>query len=132
MAEAYFNSLQTKHTCSSSGIRAHLNLDGPITWLAMRIIRDKELVPYMSMSWEQTTSEHLEKADMVIFMQQLHYNACIEDYGFSDQKYEIWDVEDVDHTNTRSEEEDIKFIRISEDTFAKIKEKTDTLVEQFI
>jgi protein-tyrosine-phosphatase len=124
LAEAYLNSKKIPALeVSSSGIQAKRNLNGPIAWYAMRIIKYNDLVNFMSDFWRQTTGEMIRKSDTVIFMEKMHYDFC-RNFLAPGQKYEIWDIEDVDNIKIEKESDNIKQ---SEEIFAKIKESVDSL-----
>jgi protein-tyrosine-phosphatase len=124
LAEAYLNSKKIPSLeVSSSGIQAKRNLNGPIAWYAMRIIKYNGLVSFMSNFWQQTTGEMIRESHTVIFMKKMHYDFC-RDFITPGQKYEIWDIEDVDNIEIEKESGNIKQ---SEKIFAKIKEGADSL-----
>jgi protein-tyrosine-phosphatase len=125
LAEAYLNSKKIASLdISSSGIEAERNLDGSITWYAMRIIKYNGLVSFMSDFWQQTTKELIEGNDLVIFMEKNHYDFC-KSFLTPDQKYEIWNIEDIDDPVI---EKEIESIKKSEEIFDKIKEEVDLLI----
>jgi protein-tyrosine-phosphatase len=94
LAEAYFNSKATPGwRATSSGIKAHRNLNGPITWYAARIIQREGLVPFMAPTWQQTSSDVLSAADYIVFMTEEHRAHCHERYELGDKRSA--DVDDV-------------------------------------
>lgn len=135
MAEAYLKSfhLPDMHV-SSSGISASHNSNGPISWYAMRIMFNERLHTLVKPYWNQTTPELLSKADLVIFMMPIHHQFSKENFGFSGDNYEIWDIEDVDDMGEVPGEgidRELQIIRITEKTYSRIKEKVDNLVNQY-
>lgn len=135
LAEAYLNS---KHIpslrTSSSGVSASVNSDGPVTWYAANVLRKKNLVPFMSTTWQDTTKELLDDADYVVFMTDSHLQKSIDEIGWIPQKYAVWNVIDThDHglsPVTKNHEEDIKVITMAENTYDLICEKADLLLEE--
>lgn len=97
LSESYFNSKKPKNLkCFSSGIIAGVDLIGPICWLAQRIIEENRLSSYMSFSFQKTSKDLLQKADFTIFMEQYMYEFCKTEFGFNSEKYEIWNILDLD------------------------------------
>lgn len=133
LAETYLNSKKLKGIKAiSSGVQATDNENGPITWLAARIIKNNNLIPYMSNYWTQTTKELLDKTDLIIFLKQEYLDLCKRNLGFNSSNYEIWDILDIVNyglTDTdQSKIQEQQKIDLSEKTFAKIKEKIDDLI----
>lgn len=127
MAEAYLNSkMVSSLVVSSSGIEATKNLNGPISWYAARVIKDNELIGFMANFWTQTTREIIQQNDLIIFMEEEHHLFCKE-FLIPDQKYEIWNVPDVNGADDPGLERDIENIKESERIFELIKQKVDLL-----
>jgi len=132
LAEAYFNARATPGwRATSSGILAHRNLNGPITWYAARIIQREGLVPFMSHTWQQTDTDVLRAADHVVFMTEEHRAYCHEHYELGEKGAGVWSVQDVDDVvmpegANRSEREAI-IMRETERTYEKIVELVDQL-----
>lgn len=136
LAEAYLNSKQFPTLKSiSSGIRASENGNGPISWYAQRIIENENLVPFESLSRQQTTKKLFERADFTIFMQQELYDYCREKLGFTQKNYEIWDIKDIDEFIYSSmgmrPTTEMETIKASEEMFETIKGKIDMLINRF-
>jgi protein-tyrosine-phosphatase len=133
LAEAYLNSKKIAGVeVVSSGIMADRNfVNGPIAWIAERIIENNDWVEFMSLSKKKTTPEMIAKSDLLIFMEPLHFEYCQQYMDLGRQKYEIWDIQDIDKLIPdyfdRSFEKDIEEMKISEATFEKIKQKIDAL-----
>lgn len=124
MAEAYFNSLNLSGVTSiSSGIYADSHDSGPISWYSMKIIYDKYLVKGMSRDHKTTTIGLLKKSDFVVFMEDMHFNHCKDVLGYVPEFYQIWNISDLFPESMGSGD----IIKISEDTFSKIKQKTNEL-----
>lgn len=129
LCEVYFNSKKPKNlTCFSSGIVAGDNLLGPICWLAQRLIEKNKLFYFMSFTFQKTSKELLANGDYTIFMERNIYEFCRENLGFNSREYEIWDIRDLDkfpNLNT-----DLERMKKTEETFERIKEKVDNLLQK--
>lgn len=127
MATAYLNSKMIDGLeVTSSGVGATKDKNGPIVWLAQRIIENNKLVPFETTSWTQTTKEILSRQDLIVFMQKWHYDQCVQRFGFKGKNYEIWDVEDIE---TGNEPDSVK-IPHSEAIFRKITDAIDNLISR--
>lgn len=130
LAESY---LKSKNIPSinvvSSGVEAQLNESGPITWYAQRIIQKNKLQLFEKPMWQQTTKELLETSDLNIFMHKDIYDFSVENLGFNKDKFEVWDIPDsIDiQSDWISANEEGK-IKITEETFEKIKRQVEDLV----
>lgn len=130
LAEAYLSSKKLSGVIvSSSGIEANDNIFGPICWEAQRLLEVTGLVPFMSNHWTQTTTATL-KADLVVFMEQAHFEFASKNCDFSSSNFVIWDVPDLDELKTHEMAETIEKVTISEQTFKLIRQKVDALVKQ--
>jgi len=127
MAEAYLNSLKIPSLKAiSSGIYASEHESGPISWYSLRIIYNNWLVDGMSRDHKTTTVQMLKGSDFVVFMEQMHFDHCRDVLGYTPEFYQIWQIPDLLPFNMT----DDTIIKISEDTFTKIKINIDTLVKQ--
>src|SRR5579884_1222753 len=99
LAEAYLRSQQLPGVIvSSSGIEAasHAHtVNGPIAWVAQRIIQRNGLVPFMSFLPIQTTPELLNSADLVIFMEEAHEIYAREQFGYTGERFQVWHIPDI-------------------------------------
>ncbi len=135
LAEAYLRSKSVRDLeVSSSGIKAHENRNGPITWYAARLVKRNDLVAHMSHQWTRTTLKLLKETDIVIFMDKTHHHHSKTDLGFTGKRYEIWNIPDLENlgfdTETGSDiEEDVKRIVATEKIFSQIKRKVDSLIK---
>lgn len=124
MAAAYCNSLQLPGImATSSGTNAETDTT-LIEWYAQRILEKYGLASHAASHWRQTTSENIEASDIIIFFEPRHYEFA---KGFLDpqrQRYEIWNISDVDTKN------DLKLIEESENCFQQIKSRVDALAQQ--
>lgn len=135
LAGTYLNSKQIPNLkATSSGIEASENLNGMITWEAQRIIKNNELINFESHIWHKTTKEILDKADLIVFMQQMHYDYCKKELGYKKENFKIFNVKDFEDYGFTdkyvSMEDDIGKMELSEKTFEEIKEKVDKLLRE--
>lgn len=137
LAEAYLNSKKISHIRAiSSGIEEgiHRKINGPITWLAERILQNNSLVPFMSLDSKQTSKLLLDKSNLVIFFNEKYAEFCKESYSFKNSSYEVWNILDVDDfgltSDKQSREDEAKKIDISEKTFKEIKKRIDGLIKR--
>ena len=135
IGEAYFNSKAPEGMkATSSGIAAIENrlTFGPIVWYAMRIIFNNDLVPFMSFAQQQTTREVLEQADIVVFMQDIHYFYARDILQTEPKKSLVWNIGDVhgqDFSEMSQEDREKTIIETTEKTFSHIKNQVDRLLE---
>src|SRR4030067_3109479 len=132
LAETYLNSKQIPGLkVASSGIEANQNISGIINWEAQRIIQNNKLADFESHLWKETTKELLDEADLVVFMQRVHYDFCKNKLGFTKNNFKIFDVKDLGDYGFGDDyvslENDIERIKLSEKTFEEIKEKVDNM-----
>lgn len=135
LAEAYLRSKKLPNVVvSSSGIQAKKFFyeNGPISWYAARLIKRHNLIPHTKRDSTQTTPDHLNRADVVIFMTDKHYRFAKSKFNYQKDSFEIWNIGDIDDADFFGTERDSDEMRIthSEKTFAAIKEKVDNLVKR--
>ena len=133
LAEAYLRSKNLPDVeVSSSGIRAILNTDGPISWLTARLAKHNNLLPHLKIQWAQTTPEMLDNSDLIIFMTDKQYTHAKNSFNFKKTTYEIWNIMDLSEAgfteDLAGETNDLKRIEHSEKTMQQIKNKVDALV----
>lgn len=133
MAEAYLNSLKVRGLrATSSGIKASEDQNGPISWVAARIIKKNNLIPFMSRDWQQTSKELLETSQLVIFFGEDYKDFCSINFTPALKSHEVWEIGDIDlvllNAAKKNKTFDDELIKQSEETFEKIKEKVDALV----
>jgi len=126
LAEAYLNSKNIPNIqVSSSGIEAGESSDESITTYAAEILQANKLTSFMSPSWQKTTKEHLENADLVIFMTQYHYDYCVQQFSFVFKYFQIWNVVDM---TPEIQARGLDFtMETATNTFNLIKSKVDQL-----
>jgi len=138
LAETYLKSklIGKKIKVSSSGIattKYRLN-NGPICWYAMRLIKRKNLVPYMSWKENQTTKEILHDVDLLICMDQTHLDYCQKNLGYTNKSFEVWNIPDLNNmkdfipSDISGIKTDINHIQLTEKTFNLIVKKVDLLL----
>ncbi len=133
LAEAHLRSKNVPDVeVSSSGIKAHENKNGPITWYAARLIKHFSLVPHMSFAWTKTSPSHLKNVDIVIFMDKAHHHHSQAELGFRGKRFKVWDIPDLEDLGFDREtggniHEDAKRMKATEQIFDQIKRKVDTL-----
>ena len=130
LAECYARYLLKNHpqfTVTSSGIDAAKAENGPISWVALRIIFNEKLLSYLSSTWSQTTPEILHQQDLIIFLQPYHFEQSRLRFDYHASNYETWDIADT--TPQMSDDEKIVF---SEKQFQEIKIKVNQLVNRLI
>lgn len=127
LAETYLNSKElTDIEVISSGIKAVENGNRPISWLTQRLFEVYDLVRFEKPNWTQTTKELLDSADKTIFFSEKYYKYCVEELSFKSNNFEIWEIEDLDG----SIKEHIEKIKKTGETFEKIRQKVDDLIER--
>jgi protein-tyrosine-phosphatase len=110
---------------TSSGIEAQGDLNGIISWYAQRTIEKNHLTQFEPAMWTQTTKEILDGQDLIIFMEKLHHNYCVEHFGYSGNNFEIWNIQDL---NGLRDETDLDKISRSEEVYGKITKNIDELI----
>lgn len=135
LAEAYLRSKKLPDVeVSSSGVEAnkHYIENGPISWYAARLIKRHNLIPHTKSMSTQTTPQHLDVADIVVFMTDKQYQHAKSKFKFKKDTFEIWNIPDIDDADFFGTERDSDMMRIqhSEKTFVQIKEKVDNLAKR--
>jgi protein-tyrosine-phosphatase len=133
LAEATFNSRAPSGlSATSSGIKAHLNENGAISWYAARVLADRQLLLYTAASWTQTDAEALRSADYVVFLTEEHHAYCCEHFAFDGRPHSVWNVPDVDVLSVpaaaSAEERAAILLRAAEGTFEQIAGLVDRLL----
>lgn len=135
LAEAYLSSQKKLGlTATSSGIRAQLNYDGPVHWLAALLLRRHRLVPFMSDNWRQTSKFLLREADLVIFLARDYEEFCRENFALDWGKtsYRVWEIADlrIEHSEAIDEVDYNQVVEEGERVWSKIKSKVDELLRE--
>ncbi|HZU77238.1 MAG TPA: hypothetical protein VFA70_10775 [Dehalococcoidia bacterium] len=134
LAEALLNARELPGVrATSSGIRASENLNGPVSWQALRLLKNHGLIPHMSPHWTQTSAAVLAAADLVVFMEPACRQYCAEQYGFAGD-CEVWDVPDAGYPfwDGRFDEleGDARSFAINEETFAMLRALVEDLARR--
>lgn len=114
---------------SSSGCKAKNNWNGPVTWIALRLIKNNKLLPFLKLGWIQTSQEIINSVDFIVFMHSNVEELCKTKFKIGNE-YVVWDISDID-LPMGTLEEDYEGMLKSEDIFDKIKSNVDALFEQF-
>ncbi len=139
LAEAYFNSKKLPDIRAiSSGVEEEIHRygNGPVSWLAMRLLQYNSLIPFMSFMSQQTNKELLKKSDFFIFFDEKYLDYCEEKLGFNSSQYEAWKILDIDDygltEKNQSRKDDLRKLDISGKTFVEIKKKIDALIPTLV
>jgi protein-tyrosine-phosphatase len=136
LAETYLKSLNIPNvTASSSGIEAdkHRNENGPISWYALRLIAKYKIMEYISLISVQTKENHIIDNDYIILMHPDNYQQYKQIFNQDPENFEIWDIPDLHHlgiTKITNSEEETKAVKLTEETFEKIKKRVDKLAKK--
>lgn len=128
LAEAYLKSKQIPNIIvTSSGTEAekHALHIGPISWEAMRLLKQNHLIPFMKLASEKTTPDALKQADILIFFEEEHKIFAETMVPLQNKMYHIWEIPDIVGTDIAGN--DMQRIQASEKTFAMIQQKVDEL-----
>ena len=107
---------------SSSGIKAGLNGDAPISPYAANILAKYSLDSYGAAHWQRTTAALLQASDVLVFMESEHYRFCERWIEPSRHRIEVWEIEDVGSVDT------CEITNKVEHAFALIRQRTDMLL----
>ncbi|MCA9382458.1 hypothetical protein KC660_03570 [Candidatus Dojkabacteria bacterium] len=133
IAETHLNSLKLPNTnASSSGINADKNINGPITWPALWLIKTYNLINFVAPSWKQTNAELLNNADFVIFMEDSVFNACKQKCGFRKNRFQVWNIPDLDMSIEDFEGDEYLFALYSMNFTEKIYKKIVSQTKQLL
>jgi protein-tyrosine-phosphatase len=96
IAEAYLKSKNLKGLgVSSSGILADRNLNGPVCTYTVTVLKNHDLLKYMSNTWCLTKKSDLENQDLVVFMKKDISDFCLSELGVNIADHETWEVNDI-------------------------------------
>src|SRR5689334_8962489 len=137
LAECYLKSKQLPELIvSSSGTEAekHYPINGPISWIAMRLIKRHRLIPFLKHMPETTTQEMLTQADLIIFLAHGHYEYAKEHLSYAKTNYQIWHVPDLGEFSDAESllQGEKRMHEMSEKTFEEIQQKVDLLMKLLI
>ena len=134
LAEAYLRSKQIPGlTVTSSGTEAdeHQRSISPISWEALRLLKNHRLVVFTKLLPEKTTEMVLSRATVVIFFGEEIYAAVRARFAHLTMNHQIWDIPDIALPDYRpSVADDTRCVELSEETFTRIRQHVDALVEK--
>jgi protein-tyrosine-phosphatase len=123
LAEAYCNSRRVPGIHAfSSGIRAGLNGDVPISSYAADLLTQYGLDEYAAARWQRTSAELVRASDVLVFMESEHLRFCEEWIDGMSQRIEVWGIEDVGPVDAT------EISNKAERTFEIIRQRIDTLL----
>jgi protein-tyrosine-phosphatase len=133
LAEACLNAKQLPGvSATSSGIRASLDENGPITWFAEDILDRRGLLQFTASTWTQTDAESLAAADHIVFMMEEHRSFCEQNFLVDGRQLSVWGVPDLDIVQIPAtagpDERDALLLLAAEHTFERISALVDALV----
>jgi protein-tyrosine-phosphatase len=123
LAEAYCNSRDVPGIqVFSSGIRAGLEEDVPISPYAADVLTRYGLSRYAAAGWQRTSAELVRASDVLVFMESEHHRFCEKWIEAMRQRIEVWEIEDVGPIDA------VEIPNKVERTFGKIRQRIDTLL----
>ena len=123
LAEAYCNSRGVPGIrVFSSGIRAGLEEDVPISPYAADVLTRYGLDRYAAAHWQRTSAELVRASDVLVFMESEHHRVCEKWIEATRQRIEVWEIEDVGPIDPA------KIPSKVERTFGMIRQRIDTLL----
>ena len=123
LAEAYCNSRGVPGIdVFSSGIRAGLEGDAPISPYAADVLNRYGLKRYAAARWQRTSAELVRASDVLVFMEPEHHQFCERWIEAVRQRIEVWEIEDVGPIDAAAIPNKV------EHTFAIIRQRIDTLL----
>ena len=129
IAEAYLKSKNVPNLIiSSSGIKAEENINGPVCDYTVSILEKNNLLSFLSKKWTQASKEGIEKQDLVIFLDNTHYEFCCNYLHCNISNYEIWYIKDMPEEIRKIPRDENKVRVFAENNFKEIKEKIDLLL----
>jgi protein-tyrosine-phosphatase len=123
LAEAYCNSRGVPGIDTfSSGIRAGLEQDVPISPYAADVLARHGLNRYAATRWQRTSAELVRASDVLVFMESEHRRFCEKWIEAMRQRIEVWEIEDVGPVDP------VEIPNKVERTFGIIRKRIDTLL----
>ncbi len=123
LAEAYCNSRGVSGIrVFSSGTRAGLEEDVPISPYAADVLARYGLDRYAAAHWQRTSADLVRASDVLVFMESEHHQFCENWIDAMRQRIEVWEIEDVGPIDAA------KIPNKVERTFAIIRQRIDTLL----
>ena len=123
LAEAYCNSRGVPGIqVFSSGIRAGLEEDVPISPYAADVLTRYGLDRYAAARWQRTSADLVRASDVLVFMESEHRRFCERWIEATRQRIEVWEIEDVGPIDAAKIQNKV------ERTFGIIRQRIDTLL----
>jgi protein-tyrosine-phosphatase len=123
LAEAYCNSRGVPGIHAfSSGIRAGLEGDIPISPYAADLLARYSLNRYAAARWQPTSADLVRASDVLVFMESEHHRFCEKWIEATRQRIEVWEIEDVGPIDA------VEIANKVERTFGIIRRRIDTLL----
>jgi protein-tyrosine-phosphatase len=123
LAEAYCNSRDVPGIqVFSSGIRAGLEEDVPISPYAADVLTRYGLSRYAAAGWQRTSAELVRASDVLVFMESEHHRFCEKWIEAMRQRIEVWEIEDVGPIDA------VEIPNNVGRTFGMIRQRVDTLL----
>jgi protein-tyrosine-phosphatase len=123
LAEAYCNSRSVPGIdVFSSGIRAGLEGDVPISPYAADVLTRYGLDRYAAARWQRTSEELVRASDVLVFMESEHHRFCEKWIEARRQRIEVWEIEDIGPIDAAEIPNKV------ERTFGLIRQRTDALL----
>ena len=131
LAAAYFYSLiNGRFSVSSSGIGADMADVLSISPYAKTILDEQHLSHGAMKRHTQTTSELLNDADVIVFMNKDVYDSALKEYSFDARKCLVWHISDIHKEVERKihhDDLDEVFLKEAKTAFKKIQHNCDEL-----
>jgi len=128
LAEAYAKSLRNKDWgITSSGVNSFRDPRTTLSPWSKIIAEQNNFSDCLSQAKTQTSTDILQKNDIIVFMSQDTYNDARKNYDFNEAISIIWDIKDSKDWN--------KFLSVDQKrqgTFRQIKRKVDQLVKDVL
>jgi isopentenyl-diphosphate delta-isomerase len=128
LAEAYLKSLRLPGlSVFSAGVRANRNYNGPICSFTAELLHEYALTEYGKPHWTQLTQSILDRAQIVVCMNRLVYEAALHDGYSLPLRTIIWNIADVNQILRDWPRHREKIPQIAHRTFHEIVAKTNDL-----
>lgn len=136
LAESYLLAKNLPNvSVSSSGTKANKQTKGPISWYTLRLLFRNNLLPYMKISWTQTTKQILQSQDYIICIGQGNYDFC-KSLMPNHQHMISWDIPDFDDKHLNNKPFNLvregMYLKRSEAIYARIIRNTDRFIKNYL
>ena len=128
LAEAYL--VSKGWDARSAGVAPQRDSNGPVSWVAMMILRQNDLIRFMSRDWKPLRNVDIDWAEKIIVFEQANLELAKMLLN-RDIQAEVWEVPDVpDGTLLMGAE--FRLIRAARKTFEVIKSKVDEYAKRTV